>query len=107
LSNADIKVCIAKEAVAAGQCPIYMRFYSLYLWTKGIRQAMAEVEQWLSKWATIKAIKVSRADLCPDIAMPFPEIDLKTETVTRARRKERHNGQSESSDHITCKRSTG
>jgi hypothetical protein len=68
---------------------------------------MAEVEQWLSKWATIKAIKVSRADLCPDIAMPFPEIDLKTETVTRARRKERHNGQSESSAQIPCNRSTG
>ena len=31
--------------------------------------------------------KVSRADLCVDLALPFPEIDLTKEVVTRARTK--------------------
>ncbi len=108
MSNADIKICIAREAQSGRVMPeLYVTFTSEFLWEKGIRQAMVEVEQWLSRWATIVGNKVSRADLCLDVAMPFPVIDLNKDMVTRAKSKVEHNEHQVSSRHVSGKATTG
>jgi hypothetical protein len=53
----------------------------------GYQDAFNKVRDWISKWAITNNNKVSRCDLCMDIAMPMPEIQTEKEMVTRARHK--------------------
>lgn len=88
LRNDDILVRIAKEARGGIVFPeVFVTLYSQFLWTEGMDGAVEKVMQWLSKWAVIGGTKVSRCDLCIDLAMPFPRIDIQNEVVTRARNK--------------------
>lgn len=88
IRNDDVMVRIAKEARGGNVFPeIYVTFFSQFLWTEGMDGVMSKFIEWLNKWVVIRGTKVSRFDSCIDLAMPFPEIDIKNEMVTRARNK--------------------
>jgi hypothetical protein len=88
LKNDDVMVCIAQKAFNGRVLPeVYVTFSSQYLWTMGYQEAFNKVRDWISKWAITNNNKVSRCDLCMDIAMPMPEIQTEKEMVTRARHK--------------------
>ena len=85
LQNADVVVCIARKAHGGTVYPeVYVTFRAEYLWREGHVGAFKEFEGWLATWAVIKGDKVSRCDLCMDVQMDLPEIDLTTEVTTRA-----------------------
>jgi hypothetical protein len=108
LRNADVTVCIAREARGGTVIPeVYVTFSSVNLWTNSVVGAVIAFKRWLSKWALIIETKVSRVDLCLDVAMPFPEIDIKNEVVTRARKKMRINENEKIEHYVECRRDTG
>lgn len=88
IKNDDVMIRIAKEAWQGKVFPeVFVTFFSQYLWTEGTDGAVSKLTEWLNKWAVIKETRVSRYDLCIDLAMPLPEINLVKEVVTRARNK--------------------
>jgi len=108
MRNADVTVCIAREARGGSIVPeVYVTFSSQNLWTNGLDGAVMMFKRWLSRWAVISDTKISRADLCLDIAMPFPVIDIKSEIVSRARKKRRVNELVKIEHHVECRRDTG
>lgn len=108
MRNADVTVCIAREAKGGSIIPeVYVTFSSQNLWTNGLDGAVMTFKGWLSKWAVVSGTKVSRADLCVDVAMPFPVIDIKSEIVSRARKKRRVNEVEKIEHHVECRRDTG
>jgi len=108
MRNSDVTVCIAREAKSGSIIPeVYVTFSSQNLWTNGLDSAVMIFESWLSKWAVISGNKISRADLCLDIAMPFPVIDINNEIVSRARKKRRVNEPVKIEHHVECRRDTG
>ena len=108
MRNADVTVCIAREARGGSIIPeVYATFSSQNLWTNGLEGAVMTFKSWLSKWAVIVDTKVSRADLCVDVAMTFPVIEIKNEIVSRARKKRRVNEVEKIEHHVECRRDTG
>jgi len=108
IRNADVTVCIAREARGGSIIPeVYVTFSSQNLWTNGLDGAVMVFKSWLSRWAAISGTKISRADLCLDVAMPFPVIDIKSEIVSRARKKRRINEPVKIEHHVECRRDTG
>jgi hypothetical protein len=108
MRNADVTVCVAREAKGGSVIPeVYMTFSSQDLWTNGLDGAVVTFRTWLSKWAVIAGTKISRADLCVDVAMEFPVIDIKNEIVSRARRKMRVNEVERIEHHVECRHDTG
>ncbi|HUX48134.1 MAG TPA: hypothetical protein VMV76_03005 [Dehalococcoidia bacterium] len=108
MRNADVTVCIARETRGGSIIPeVYVTFSSQNLWTNGLDGAVMMFKRWLSTWAVISDNKISRADLCLDIAMPFPVIDIKSEIVSRARKKRRVNELVKIEHHVECRRDTG
>lgn len=108
MRNADVTVCIAREARGGSIIPeVYVTFGSVNIWTHGLDGAIMEFTSWLSRWAMILDNKISRADLCLDIAMPFPVIDIKNEIVSRARKKRRVDEPAKIEHHVECRRDTG
>ena len=88
LVNDDVRVCVAREARGGKVMPeVFVTFSSQYLWAKGVTEAVALFKKWLSRWAVMVGEKVSRADLCQDLELDFPEIDIKREVVTYAKGK--------------------
>ena len=88
LRNDDAIVCIAREAKGGSVLPeIYVTFSAPYLWSHGSTAAVVLFKQWLGKWALFTEDKVSRRDLCLDLEMTTPIIDLYTEIVTLAKHK--------------------
>jgi len=88
LRNDDVIVCIAREAKGGSVLPeVYVTFSSTYLWAHGSTAAVNLFKRWLSKWALFIEDKVSRCDLCLDIEMTTPMIDLHKEIVTLAKHK--------------------
>ncbi len=108
MRNADVTVCIAREAKGGSIIPeVYVTFSSQNLWANGLDGAVMTFERWLSKWAVISGTRISRVDLCLDVAMPFPVIDIKSEIVSRARKKRRVNELVKIEHHVECRRDTG
>lgn len=88
LRNDDVIVCIAREAKGGSVLPeVYVTFSAPYLWLHGSTVAVNLLKRWLSKWALFTEDKVSRCDLCLDIEMKNPIIDLHKEIVTLAKHK--------------------
>jgi hypothetical protein len=88
LKNSDVTVCVAEKALNGRVMPeVYVTFSSQYLWTMGYEKAFYEVYNWILKWSITNDNKISRCDLCMDIAMPMPVIETVKEMVTRARHK--------------------
>ena len=88
LRNDDVIVCIARETKGGSVLPeVYVTFSASYLWSHGSTKAVKLFKQWLGKWALFTEDKVSRCDLCLDIEMTTPMIDLHKEIVTLAKHK--------------------
>ncbi len=91
LENDDITVCINPKASNGRIMPeVYITFSSKYLWAVGYRNAFYEVLNWILNWAICNDNTISRCDLCMDIEMPMPEIDIEKEMVTKARYKKEY-----------------
>jgi len=106
LENADVLVCIARQAQGGRVYPeVYVTFRADYLWREGHVGAVSEFQKWLESWAVVTADRVSRCDLCMDIQMDMPLIDLAREAVTRARRKTEYYEKCER--HVAGRRLTG
>jgi hypothetical protein len=88
LGNDDVMICIAEKAQGGHRLPeVYVTFRAQYLWREGYLNAFNELVAWLNTWAIVVTDRVSRADLCMDIQMDLPKIDLCRDAVTRARGK--------------------
>jgi len=108
MRNADVTVCVGRHARDGSVIPeVYVTFSSCNLWTNGMDGAVAVFARWVSRWAVVSGIRVSRADLCVDIAMPFPVIDIRNEVVSRARKKRRVTEPVMIEQHVECRRDTG
>ncbi len=104
LRNGDIDLQIMPEAKGGNPSPeLRVIFHSPYLWHKGDIQAYNEVINYLNEWVMLEYCKVSRADLCADRLMPLPELNRKTQVVTRLRDKNLYYG----GDFISGQRDTG
>lgn len=104
LQNGDVVVAINRKADSGKHFPeIRVTFRSEYLWRVGWQKTLNAVTHWLSKWAVIKAIKVSRVDLALDLACPIPVFDL-CQFITYARGKTDHY---EINRHFRGKKLTG
>lgn len=91
LRNDDVSICIARKASGGKVMPeIRVTFQAPYLWDKGALFAVTTFKRWLESWAVVVGEKVSRCDICRDLAMGFPEVDLRAEVVTMARHKANH-----------------
>ncbi len=108
IRNADVTVCIAREARCGSIMPeVYVTFSSQNLWANGLDGAVMTFKRWLSRWAVIKDTKVSRADPCIDLAMPFPKLDIQNEVVSRARTKVEYCEPVKIEHYLSCRRDTG
>ena len=108
MRNADVTVCIAREARGGSIMPeVYVTFSSQNLWANRVDTAVMMFKRWISRWAVIKDTKVSRADLCIDLAMPFPKIDIQNEIVSRARSKVEYCELVKVEHYVSCRRDTG
>ena len=88
LDNGDIRVYIACKAQSGRIIPeVYITFRSQYLWRVGHEKAFYEVKEWVDTWAFAIGDRVSRVDLCVDIQMEMPKLDLAKEAVTRSKGK--------------------
>lgn len=106
LENADVRVCIARQAQSGKVYPeVYVSFRAEYLWREGHVGAVREFRGWLESWAVVKGDRVSRCDLCMDIQMDMPRIDLAQEAVTRSRGKVEYYEKCE--HYVSGRRDTG
>lgn len=91
MENVDLSVCIAVEAQGGKVYPeLYVTFRSAYLWRHGYLKAFATARGWLAEWAELGVEKVSRVDLCVDVALALPKIDLKRELLCLGRTRGAH-----------------
>ena len=108
LENGDVLVYVAEKAQGGRVYPeVYVTFRADYLWRMGHVKAVYEFQEWLVSWAEVTDNKVSRCDLCIDIQMDLPKIDLAEEAVTRARRKVDNYESLRCEHHINSRRDTG
>jgi len=89
LVNDDVTIQLAERANEGAVYPeIRVVWRSQYLWRYGWRAAYFHVLHWINTWVDVIGEKVSRADLCVDINLSLPEVDLRgQEVVTYAQSK--------------------
>jgi hypothetical protein len=93
INNGDIEIQIMPDAKGGNPSPeIRIIFRSPYLWRLGDIQAYKEVIEFLNEWIYLEYCTVSRADLCVDKIMPLPDINRKSQVVTRLRDKDIYYG---------------
>ncbi|MFC1943437.1 hypothetical protein ACFLWO_02515 [Chloroflexota bacterium] len=89
LKNGDVDLQIMPNAQGGEPSPeLRVVFRSSYLWQNGLIPAYNKIIYYLNEWAYITYCKVSRADLCVDKIMPLPEVNRKTQVVSRLREKD-------------------
>jgi hypothetical protein len=66
---------------------VFTQLNSGFLWGNGYDLAYQKCRQWLGGWASIEGEKINRVDLCADLEMTLPVLDVKKGIVTRARKK--------------------
>jgi len=89
LKNDDVMIRIKPPLNGALNIPaIQVAYYSQYLWRHGWRGATERMAAWLNQWADISSLKISRLDMCIDLDMALPDVNLRHgEAVTRARKR--------------------
>jgi hypothetical protein len=88
LRNNDIRLYLARNCQGGRVYPeTFFQFSSAYLWSKGYERAFKEAKGWLNEWAVIEGEKINRVDMCADLAIDLPRLDVTREIVTRARKK--------------------
>jgi hypothetical protein len=91
LQNDDITMCLNPKVSNGRIMPeVYVTFSSKYLWAVGYKNAFYEVYNWILTWAICNDNTISRCDLCMDIEMPMPVIEIEKEMVTKARYKKEY-----------------
>lgn len=104
IKNGDIELQIMPDARGGKTTPeLRVVFRSPLLWKEGDIAAYNKVINLVNKFAFINYCQVSRADLCVDRVMPLPEIDRKSQVVTRLRRMDLYYG----GDYQSGQRRTG
>ena len=89
LKNGDIELQIMPDARGGKPSPeLRVIFRSPYLWRVGEILAYNKVIEFLNQWTFLEYCNVSRADLCVDRVMPLPEINRKTQVVSRLRNRD-------------------
>ena len=89
LRNGDIDLQIMPDARGGRPCPeVRVISRSSFLWQWGDVRAYEKVVEFVNDIALIAYCRVSRADLCVDKVMPLPEIDRKTQVVSRMRERD-------------------
>ncbi|AQX74031.1 hypothetical protein B1772_00295 [Dehalococcoides mccartyi] len=108
LENADVSICIARKPENGRIYPeLYVTFRAEYLWSFNERNVVYDLKHWLSTWAIITGDKVSRCDLCIDLQMDMPQINLANDVVTRAKGKTEYYGSLPAEHYVNGKRDTG
>ncbi len=93
LKNGDIELQIMPDARGGKPSPeLRVIFRSQYLWRMGEIPAYNKVIDFINEWAFLEYCKVSRADLCVDMAIPLPEINRMNQIVSLARSKDLYYG---------------
>jgi len=88
MNNDDVRLYIAKNCMGGRIYPeVFAQLNSCYLWGKGYQTAFNQFKSWLGEWAEVGGEKINRADLCTDLDISLPKLDLANEIVTRARKK--------------------
>jgi len=87
LINEDVTVMLAERARGGVIFPeIHVTWRSQYLWRHGWRGAYIRVRDWIYTWANVVGHHVSRVDLCQDLNLALPDLDLRAgEVVTSAK----------------------
>lgn len=108
LENGDVSICIARKAEGGRIYPeIYVTFRAEYLWANTARTAVYDIKHWIGTWAIVVGDKVSRCDLCIDLEMSMPSINLTQDVVTRARGKTEYYGSLPAEHYVNGQRDTG
>ncbi len=91
LENDDITMCLNPKALNSRIMPeVYITFSSKYLWAVGYKTAFNDVYEWILQWAICNDNTISRCDLCMDIEMPMPAIEIEKEMIAKARYKKEY-----------------
>jgi len=87
LVNDDMTLMLAERARGGSVFPeVHITFRSVYLWRHGWRGCYTRVRDWLDGWANVVGHHVSRVDLCMDLNLALPVVDLRAgEVVTPAK----------------------
>ena len=89
LRNGDIDLQIMPDARGGKPSPeLRVVFRSPFLWQSGEVQGYNKVVELVNNMASVAYCRVSRADLCVDRVMPLPEINRRTQVVSRLREKD-------------------
>ncbi|MFC2066512.1 hypothetical protein ACFLUO_05575 [Chloroflexota bacterium] len=93
LKNGDIELQIMPDARGGKPSPeLRVVFRSEFLWREGEVNAYNKVIDYVNQWADIEYCQSSRVDPCVDLAMPYPDIDVKNQVVSRIRKKGLYHG---------------
>jgi hypothetical protein len=93
LQNGDMDLQMMPEARGGKPSPeLRIIIRSEYIWRVGEYRVYDELLSFLEKWCVPAYCRVSRADLCVDRVMQLPEINRKSQVVSRAREKDLYYG---------------
>jgi len=89
LINDEMTLMLAEQARGGSVFPeVHIAFRSAYLWRHGWRGCYTRVRDWVDGWANVVGHHVSRVDLCMDLNLALPAVDLRAgEVVTPAQNK--------------------
>jgi len=92
LINDDLTLQLAERSERGSVYPeVRVTWRSQYLWRCGLQGAYVHVRDWVHTWAVVLGEKVSRVDLCVDLNVDLPEVNIKGgEVVSFARSKEEY-----------------
>lgn len=86
--NDDVRLLMARNCLGGAVFPeVFTELNSVFLWGKGYNRAYSELSSWVRTWADVVGEKVNRVDLCVDLAVDLPRLDVACEVVTRTRKK--------------------
>ncbi|MBI2850591.1 MAG: hypothetical protein HYX80_06055 [Chloroflexi bacterium] len=88
MHNNDVRLNLARECHGGRVFPeAFTQLNSNFLWGEGQSAAYEKSRLFVAELGTVVGEKVNRADICVDLAVDLPHLDVKREVVTRARSK--------------------
>lgn len=88
MNNEDVRLCLARNCQGGRVYPeAFVELNSSFLWREGHEGAYKKLREWLGEFAVIVGEKVNRVDVCVDLAIKLPRINMEKEIVTRAKNK--------------------
>jgi len=84
--NEDIRLFLAEKCLGGRILPeVFVALNASYLWGLGYDMAFNKLIKWIGSWAMVESERINRADMCVDLEVPLPDIDIRTELVTKAK----------------------